>query len=280
MITKHIENKPFFTIILPNHNGAPHIRKCLDSLVSQTFTNFEVVVIDGKSTDGSHQIIDDCVKNDPRIRRISNPKDTGLSDAVNIGIATAKGEYGLWLGSDDKLIDDEVLADANKFLINKPSVLAWGSYKIYWSKAGVHQPMKKRQFDINLLWLTDTIMCGNVFFNISYVCNKSLKLNTDLKYSMDYDLWLKILQTKPTSTLLNCIPNRYIHEFRMSESNITGNNIYAGTFEARKVALKYAPTVIHKIFINIFIMIQILYQKVREIIISEMSKRKWMFFKI
>lgn len=99
---------PFFSIIIPTFNSAKTVQKCIESVIYQTFTNFEVLIIDGVSSDNTLQIASDF--SDSRIKILSEP-DKGIYDAMNKGIKLAIGGWLYFLGSDDSLYDENVLAD-------------------------------------------------------------------------------------------------------------------------------------------------------------------------
>ena len=99
---------PFFSIIIPTFNSAKTVQKCIESVIYQTFTNFEVLIIDGVSSDNTLQIASDF--SDSRIKILSEP-DKGIYDAMNKGIKLAKGSWLYFLGSDDLLYDENVLND-------------------------------------------------------------------------------------------------------------------------------------------------------------------------
>ncbi len=90
---------PFFSIITVVRNGAPFISDCIDSLRKQSFRDFEYIVIDGCSTDGSIEIIE---KNLDQISTFISEPDLGIFDAMNKGIRLAKGRYIGIINSDDK----------------------------------------------------------------------------------------------------------------------------------------------------------------------------------
>lgn len=93
---------PKISIIVPVYNSAKYLNECMDSLLVQTFTDFEVVCINDGSTDNSQQILEDYRKLDARIR-IFTQENSGTSTARNYGIAMAMGEYIYPLDSDDKI---------------------------------------------------------------------------------------------------------------------------------------------------------------------------------
>jgi glycosyltransferase involved in cell wall biosynthesis len=88
------------SVIVPVYNDEEHLSRCLNSVLSQTFTNFECILIDDGSTDNSPKICDEYVQKDPRIRVI-HKKNEGVSIARQLGITVAKGEYSIHLDSDD-----------------------------------------------------------------------------------------------------------------------------------------------------------------------------------
>ena len=91
---------PFFSIIIPVYNVAPYLRECLDSVLAQTFTDWEAICVDDGSTDGSGAILDEYAAEDRRFRVI-HQKNTGVGSARNKGLDIANGEWVLFLDSDD-----------------------------------------------------------------------------------------------------------------------------------------------------------------------------------
>ena len=99
---------PKFTVIIPVYNVAAYLAKCIDSVLKQEFKQYEVILIDDGSTDESGTICDKFAEQDKRIVVI-HQKNKGLSAARNIGIENAKGEYILFLDSDDYWHDSSAL---------------------------------------------------------------------------------------------------------------------------------------------------------------------------
>ena len=96
---------PFFSIIIPVYNVVPYLRECLDSVLAQTFTNWEAICVDDGSTDGSGIILDEYAARDSRFRVIHQP-NAGVSAARNTGIDIAVGTWVVFLDSDDLLERD------------------------------------------------------------------------------------------------------------------------------------------------------------------------------
>lgn len=90
----------FFSIIVPVYNTEKYLPQCVDSILEQTFSDFELLLIDDESPDGSGALCDAYEERDPRVRVI-HQKNGGLSNARNSGLRAASGEYILFLDSDD-----------------------------------------------------------------------------------------------------------------------------------------------------------------------------------
>ena len=88
------------SIIIPVYNVEKYLSKCLDSIINQSFKNFELLLIDDGSSDNSGKICDEYAMNDKRIKVI-HKKNEGVSRARNIGIDLSKGRYIMFCDSDD-----------------------------------------------------------------------------------------------------------------------------------------------------------------------------------
>lgn len=89
------------SIIIPVYNSGQYIKYCLDSIINQTYKNFEVICIDNSSTDNSSYIIEEYCKRDVRFKYLMLNKNRGSGVARNIGIAHAKGDYIIFCDPDD-----------------------------------------------------------------------------------------------------------------------------------------------------------------------------------
>lgn len=95
-------NNPLISVIVPVYNVEQYLPKCVDSILGQTYTNLEVILVDDGSPDNCGKICDEYAEKDHRIRVI-HKKNGGLSDARNVALDIAKGEYISFVDSDDWL---------------------------------------------------------------------------------------------------------------------------------------------------------------------------------
>lgn len=98
---------PLVSVIVPCYNVEAYLPKCVDSILSQTYTNLEIILVDDGSPDHCGEICEEYARKDNRIRVI-HKKNGGLSDARNVAIDVAKGEYITFVDSDDWVADNYV----------------------------------------------------------------------------------------------------------------------------------------------------------------------------
>ena len=102
---KKIDESPLISIIIPVYNVAPFLSQCIQSVLDQTYTHLEVIIVDDGSTDESPAICDKFAKLDTRIKVI-HKKNGGLSDARNAGLDIASGDFIGFVDSDDWIDND------------------------------------------------------------------------------------------------------------------------------------------------------------------------------
>ena len=96
---------PHISVIVPVYNAEKHIHRCIDSILSQSFTNFELLLIDDGSSDQSGEISDKYAATDSRIR-VFHKDNGGVSSARNIGLDNARGEWITFCDADDSVMED------------------------------------------------------------------------------------------------------------------------------------------------------------------------------
>lgn len=148
----------YFSIIVPCYNLEKYISKTIDSIVNQTFQNFEIIIIDDGSKDKSLEIIQKRADIEDRIKVISQTNQ-GVSEARNIGLLNARGRYIYFMDGDD-LIEDSLLNDAyNIFEKNKKiqmysfayDLVGNNKYRVYKNKKGNNKIFSSNKF-LNLFF--------------------------------------------------------------------------------------------------------------------------------
>ncbi|MFE6548966.1 CDP-glycerol glycerophosphotransferase family protein [Streptomyces sp. NPDC057746] len=124
---------PRFSIIVPVFKVQGFLRECLDSVLGQSYADFEVVAVDDRSPDGCGAILDEYAERDPRMRVLHLPENVGLGRARNAGMPHATGDYLLFLDSDDTLTPGALRAIADRLEETRdPDVLVFDYARSYW----------------------------------------------------------------------------------------------------------------------------------------------------
>ncbi len=177
-----------FSIIIPTYNRAYLIEKTIQSFITQTYTNFELLVIDDGSTDNTEQIIKNI--DDKRIIYYKKQKE-GVSAARNYGATISKGDYINFFDSDDIAYPNHLTEAFNFFTKNKNSSIVM--FDLDWSNT---EMKKTNQFFLryknpNKTILTNNFAQVNAVFIKKSILNDVL-FNTSLSMAEDWDFYLKL----------------------------------------------------------------------------------------
>ena len=189
-----MKNEPLFSIIIPSFNQGEYIDKCLQSIIGQTFEDYEVIVQDNNSTDNTKSILQ-------KYEKLKNffiyfEKDKGQADAINKGIKKARGQWLTWQNCDDYYLSNIVFETFNNEIIldkKKKYGLFYGNIKLVKKKNNFEKEL--RFYGANSYTL---ILEGMVLTNQSCFWNK--KLNDthgalrNFRVSFDYEWFLRISQ--------------------------------------------------------------------------------------
>jgi glycosyltransferase involved in cell wall biosynthesis len=174
--------EPLFSIIIPCYNAAHTIAQTLSSIENQTLKSYEVIVVDGNSTDHTATIVQSIM---PKARPFSEP-DNGVYDAINKGIKRASGKYIYILGSDDIFANDQVLQSVAQLTENLPDVI-YGDVD-YINKTNRLVPDQHRsQWNDKIYW-KNTLHQQGCFYKKEIF--QTILFNPKYRVLGDYDLHL------------------------------------------------------------------------------------------
>ncbi|MCT2591316.1 bifunctional glycosyltransferase family 2 protein/CDP-glycerol:glycerophosphate glycerophosphotransferase [Streptomyces sp. N2-109] len=124
---------PRLSVIVPVFKVQGYLRECLDSIVGQSFTDVEIIAVDDHSPDGCGRILDEYAAREPRFTVLHLPSNVGLGRARNAGAAQARGDYLLFLDSDDSYLEGALEAVAAQLeACGEPDVLVFDHVRSYW----------------------------------------------------------------------------------------------------------------------------------------------------
>ena len=124
-----------FSIVIPVYKTEKYVKQCVDSVLAQSFTDFELILVDNESPDSCPQICEEYASLDNRVRVIHKKHGTAAS-ARNVGMKSALGEYLCFLDSDDWWIDAEVLSKIDNVVVNNQVDIVNLYYKFYYESTG------------------------------------------------------------------------------------------------------------------------------------------------
>ncbi|CAL9520192.1 bifunctional glycosyltransferase/CDP-glycerol:glycerophosphate glycerophosphotransferase [Streptomyces sp. enrichment culture] len=125
---------PRFSVIVPAYRVQAYLSECLDSVLSQSYPDLELIAVDDASPDACGALIDAFAARDPRVRAVHLAQNTGPGPARNAGIERATGDYLLFLDGDDTLAPEALLALADRLKeTDEPDVLVYGHARTHWS---------------------------------------------------------------------------------------------------------------------------------------------------
>ncbi|MFI6808530.1 CDP-glycerol glycerophosphotransferase family protein [Streptomyces luteogriseus] len=125
---------PRFSVIVPAYQVQAYLHECLESVLSQSCPDLELIVVDDRSPDACGAIIDEFAARDTRVRPVHLPENVGLGRARNSGVAHASGDYLLFLDSDDTLTPDALRSIADRLKeTGEPDVLVFDYARTYWT---------------------------------------------------------------------------------------------------------------------------------------------------
>lgn len=206
------------SIAIVTYNRAPYICAAIASVVCQTNSDWELIIVDDASTDNTKLKIDNCVKGDQRVKYIKNYKNLGISESRNVALQAASGKYMAILDSDDIWADNTKLQKQYDFLEKNEEYVLVGGAVIEINETG-HETnrYKNPTTDVSI---RKGILLRNPFINSSvmYKRDEALKCGGYEKYTVgeDYDLFLKLGQKGKLFNLSD-----YLVKYRKHDSGIT-----------------------------------------------------------
>jgi hypothetical protein len=117
------EKEPLVSVIIVNYNGKNFLNQCLSSVLKTNYPDFEVILVDNGSSDGSLRAVNEVFAHDRRLRIVKNDANVGIAEANNIGLGHAQGKY-LVLLNNDMVVDTEWISELIKVMESDVSIAA------------------------------------------------------------------------------------------------------------------------------------------------------------
>ena len=185
-----IQCNPLISIYLPTHNRVDRLKRALNSIYSQTYKNYEIIVCDDGSSDATQEWMLDLVKKNNQVRYLRNPKPKGACSARNLGIFAARGEFITGLDDDDEFTNDRL----------ERLLAAWrGEYSFVCTNfldSYIGAPNKLHYISTRNLFTLRDLLLRNEASNQIFTKTARLKeidgFNVNVKRLQDWDTWIRM----------------------------------------------------------------------------------------
>lgn len=215
-LMKKLKYKPLISVIIPVYNGSNYIEEAITSVLKQTYTNYEILVVNDGSTD-----------NDKTKKLVLKYKDKvkyfektngGVASALNYGISRAKGEYISWLSHDDIYNEDKLLRQVEILnnLSNKKTILFSNfelineKSKVY-AKTDFYSRFTKQELENNILPVLKGTTNGCTMLIPKSIIEETGGFDESKKTTNDYIMWFKIFSKYPVEFIPNYLIKYRIH---------------------------------------------------------------------
>lgn len=182
---------PKVSILMPVYNTAPFLREAVDSMLSQTFTDFELIVLNDCSPDNAEEILD--TYNDLRIVRYRGERNVGLANILNTGLEMARGKYIARMDSDDLSLSNRIKIQID-FLEAHPDIdLVSVGMQLFGSRTDMWiREQNPEKVKINALFFSPVLHASSVWRKDAFE-KYSLLFRQEMVPAEDYDLWTRAL---------------------------------------------------------------------------------------
>lgn len=188
-----MRSNPLISVLISVYNGQDYLRETIDSIQKSTFKNFEIILIDDGSTDGSKMLCEQLALKHKNIRFYASLKNKGLSNQLNFGLKKAKGQYICRINQDDVMLPNRLRLQA-EFLHKQADVVAVGSYLKLFTNEGKEEVMEYQRTDemIKKTWLLVSPFADPAVMYRKEVAIKAGKYNQKFWPADDLHLWYRM----------------------------------------------------------------------------------------
>lgn len=205
---------PLISIIIPIYNGEKYLSKCLDSILAQRFTDFELLLINDGSVDSSLEICRRYATNDERIRIFDIPNG-GVSAARNLGIANAKGEWVMFIDADDWV--EQRLLELGLPYFDSHDLIVIGTQIEHRASDNIcnkqfRESKNRDEYLKDLIVRNARVSPWCIFIRRSLYVDNNLSFNTTYNFGED---WLMMIELAVHARKVKVINDEYMYHYNM-----------------------------------------------------------------
>ncbi len=229
-------SKPEISVIMPAYNEAKRISRAIKSILSQTFTNFELIIINDCSKDDTQVVIDSF--NDVRIVSLMNAENMGVMKSLNRGLEMAQGDYVARMDADDFSLPNRLEKQINYMSENPDVVLcATGAVTSYPDYQKIHKTFNDHSEIIRYSLKENPFVHSTVMF-VKHIDSDIIRYTE--KTLEDYDLWMRLIHRYKVGFINEILVMRYEEENLSKNTYSWAKNKKSGVYYAKyKIQRKY-----------------------------------------
>ncbi|WGD34883.1 glycosyltransferase family 2 protein [Olleya sp. YS] len=205
--------QPLITVLIPTYNCEQYVHDAVQSILNQTYTNFECIIIDDCSTDGTVDIIKTF--DDPRINLIVKPKNSGYTNSLNYGLTIAKGKYIARMDGDDISLPNRFEKQVAIFEQNDDIVVCGSIFKLIDTETIIEAPEHHDAIKLGLL-KESCIGHPTAMIRTSVLNTHNINYNTAYEPAEDYDLWVRLSQVGQLYNIQDVLFLYRVHDNQVS----------------------------------------------------------------
>ncbi|WAW06844.1 glycosyltransferase [Oxalobacter formigenes] len=240
-------HKKLISIVLPTYNGSRFLRDSIESVVSQTYEHWELIIVNDCSTDNTLKIAKEYEERDSRIRVISNNINKKLPASLNIGFRYAKGDYYTWT-SDDNIFKKNAIEYMSHYLDTHPEIdLISCNFDFVDEDLRFIRTMKEACGNEKREQIQLALHCqvGACFMYTKAIAKKVGDYDTSFFCAEDYDYWCRIAKD---GKIAYVDENLYI--YRMNSMSLTSTKIDEVLLKTREIRLKHSSDILKKLNVD------------------------------
>lgn len=230
---------PKVSIVLPTYNGQDYIRESIDSIISQTFTDWELIIVNDCSNDNTPDIINEYVKKCEKIKIINNTVNQKLPRSLNIGFREAVGEFLTWT-SDDNLYLPTAIEKMTNYLETHESEVMVCTKMDYISEKGMFEK-SSIAYSNELMYCRDCV--GACFLYRKKVLEDIGEYDANFFLVEDYEYWLRILFFYKNIGYIDEV----LYKYRNHEKSLTATRRNDIAYNTSKLRRKYIDILCEKL---------------------------------
>ncbi len=208
------KQKKKVSIVLPVYNGEKYLSIAIESILLQTYENYELIIVNDCSTDSSEEIIRKYAAQDNRIKYVKNKQNMKLPNSLNIGFEIASGDYYTWT-SDDNLYHKNAIEEMVNFLNNNDEIdMVYCDYEVI-DQVG-HKIRSTSVLEAERLKFANIV--GACFLYRNKIVDEIGGYSSDFFLVEDYEYWLRISLKHQIKPLHLCLYDYRIHDVSLTET--------------------------------------------------------------